>query len=46
MDRKEGNLSFAINDNNYGIAYSDIPKKDTLFPTAILWEQGLSVEII
>ena len=46
VDRKEGNLSFAINDNNYGIAYSNIPKEDTLYPTVILWEKGLSVEII
>ena len=45
-DRKEGNLSFAINDNNYGIAYSNIPNEATLYPTVILWEQGLSVEII
>ena len=46
VDRKLGNLSFAINDINYGIACSTIPKEDTLYPTIVLYEQGLSVEII
>ena len=31
VDRKKGNLSFAINDVNLGIACSDIPKNDILF---------------
>ena len=46
VDRKLGNLSFAINDINYGIACSTIPKEETLYPTIVLYEQGLSVEII
>ena len=46
VDRKLGNLSFAINDINYGIACSTIPKDDELYPTIILYEQNLSVEII
>ena len=46
VDRKNGNLSFAINDVNYGIACSDIPKNDILFPTIVLYEQGNSVEIV
>ena len=46
VDRKIGNLSFAINDINFGIACSDIPKNDILFPTIVLYEQGTSVEIV
>ena len=46
VDRKLGNLSFAINDINCGIACSTIPKEDELYPTIILYEQNLSVEII
>ena len=32
VDRKLGNLSFAINNINYGIACSSIPKEDELYP--------------
>ena len=46
VDRIKGNLSFAINDINYGLACSTIPKDDPLYPTVILYEQGLIVEII
>ena len=46
VDRKLGNLSFAVNDINYGIACSTIPKNDSLYPTIVLFEQGLSVEIV
>ena len=46
VDRKNGNLSFAVNDVNYGIACSTIPKEDELYPTISLYEQGLSVEIL
>ena len=46
VDRKNGNLSFAVNDVNYGIACSTIPKEDELYPTIVLFEQGLSVEIV
>ena len=46
VDRNNGNLSFAVNDVNYGIACSTIPKEDDLYPTIIIYEQGLSVEII
>ena len=46
VDRKLGNLSFAINDINCGIACSTIPKDEELYPTIILYEQNLSVEII
>ena len=46
VDRKLGNLSFAVNDINLGIACSNIPKDDILYPTVILYEQGISVEIV
>ena len=32
VDRKLGNLSFAINGENYGIACSEIPKEEALYP--------------
>ena len=46
VDRKLGNLSFAVNGFNCGIACSTIPKEDILFPTIVLYEQGISVEIV
>lgn len=46
MDRILGNLSFAVNDVDYGIAFSQIPKEDILYPTIIIYDQNLSVEII
>ena len=46
VDRKEGNLSFALNDIDFGIACSTIPKEDVLYPTVVLYEKGLKVEII
>ncbi len=46
VDRTKGNLSFSLNDTNLGIACSTIPKEDELYPTIILYENGLSVEII
>jgi len=46
VDRKSGNLSFAINNINHGIACSNIPKDDILYPTVVFYEQGLSAEIV
>ena len=46
VDRKSGNLSFAINNINHGIACSNIPKDDILYPVVLFYEQGLSVEIV
>ena len=46
VDRKKGNLSFAINDINFGIACSSIPKDDILYPTVVLFEKDLCVEIV
>ena len=35
VDRNLGNLSFEVNDINYGIACSEIPKDEILYPTII-----------
>ena len=46
IDRQLGNLSFAINDINYGIACSEIPQEDTLYPIVMINDQNQIVEII
>ena len=46
VDRKLGNLSFSVNDINYGIACSNIPKEQELYPTVVIYQQNLSVEIV
>ena len=46
VDRKLGNLSFAVNGVNFGIISSNIPKDDELYPSIILYENGASVEIV
>ena len=45
-DRKLGNISYSINGINHGLAFQDIPTEDVLYPTVVLYEQGLSVEIV
>ena len=46
VDRKLGNLSYSINGINHGLAFQDIPTEDVLYPTVVLFEQGLSLEIV
>ena len=46
VDRQLGNLSFAVNGSNYGIACSDIPKEDELYPTVLIYDQNLIIEIV
>ena len=46
VDRKEGTLSFALNDVNFGVACSNIPNEEVLYPTVVLYEKGLIVEIV
>ena len=46
VDRKKGNLSFVVNDVDFGIACLTIPKEDELYSTLVLYEKGLKVEII
>ena len=45
-DRTSGNLSFSVNGINCGFASSALPKSEELYPIVILYEQGLSVEIV
>ena len=46
VDRKLGNLSFSVNGNDYGIACNSIPKEDILYPTIILFDQNLQIELV
>ena len=46
VDRKNGNLSFSVNDINYGIANCSIPKEDTLYPVVMINDQNQSIEIV
>ena len=46
VDRNLGNLSFAVNGTDYGIACSNIPKNDILYPTITLYDQNLQVELV
>ena len=45
-DRKTGNLSFSVNDINYGITNISIPKEDSLFPVVMINDQNQKVEIV
>ena len=46
VDRQEGTLSFSVNNKNYGIAFSEIPKEEELYPIVIIFPQGNIVEIV
>ena len=46
VDRNNGNLSFSVNDINYGIANCSIPKEDTLYPVVLINDQNQSIEIV
>ena len=46
VDRKNGNLSFSINGSNYGIAYSEIPKDDILYPIVMICDENQIVELL
>ena len=46
IDRIKGNLSFAVNGENYGIACSNIPFDMILFPVVMINDEFESVEII
>ena len=45
-DRITGKLSFAVNDFNFGIAFTNIPKEDTLYPIIIMQFQDQIIELI
>ena len=46
IDRKAATLSFSINGSNYGIAYSQIPKDDILYPIVMIHDQNQIVELL
>ena len=46
VDRILGNLSFSVNGSDYGIACTSIPKEDILYPTILLYDKNLQVELI
>ena len=46
VDRKLGTLSFSINDFNCGIAYSQIPNEDILYPVININDENQIVEIV
>ena len=45
-DRKAGQLSFAVNDTNFGIAFTNISKEDTLYPIIIMFFQDQEIELV
>ena len=46
VDRQAGTLSFAVNGIDYGIAFSEVPKEDILYPIVMIYDQNQIVEII
>ena len=46
IDRISGTLTFAVNNSNYGIACSQIPKDDILYPIILINDQNQIVEIV
>ena len=46
VDRQLGNLSFSVNNSNYGLACTGIPKEDILYPIIIIFEKNHSIEIL
>ena len=46
MDTAKGELSFALNGVNLGVAYEEIPLGKPLVPCVLLWNEGDSVELV
>ena len=46
VDRISNKLSFFVNDVDFGIACSDLPKDKELYPAILLYEENLNVELI
>jgi len=46
VDRKNGTLSFSVNGSNYGIAHSQIPKDDILYPIIMINDENQIVELL
>ena len=45
MDTAKGELSFVLNEVNFGVAYEEIPLDKPLVPCVLLWRKGYSVEL-
>ena len=46
VNRILGNLSFAINGIDYGVAFTNIPKEKILYPIVLIYDYQQTVEII
>ena len=46
IDRITNKLSFTVNEVDFGIACSDIPKEEKLYPTIRLYEKDLKVDLV
>ena len=46
VDREKGNLSFAVNDINYGLTNIKINEKEELYPVVLIYDQWQIVEIV
>ena len=46
VDRKEGNLSFSVNNRNYGLTGVKIPENEILYPIILINDEKQSVEIV
>ena len=46
VNRILGNLSFAINGIDYGVAFNKIPKEEILYPIVLIYDNKQTVEII
>jgi len=46
VNRILGNLSFAINGIDYGIAFTNIPKEEILYPIVLIYDYQQTVEIL
>ena len=45
-DRIKGQLSFVVNGINFGVAFTNIPKEDSLYPVIIMQYQNQTIELI
>ena len=46
VNRILGNLSFAINEIDYGVDFNKIPKEEILYPIVLIYDNQQTVEII
>jgi hypothetical protein len=46
VDRISGNLNFNVNNTDYGIACSEVPQNDILYPVILLYDQNLIIRLV